>query len=99
MNTRALLLGLGGIVVLGVTQWVILPVFDYRADNASRAERAGRRRALPLRSTGLTGNLHGVVFEIFLRGALLRRHVHALGDTELCIVGHFKLACNCRLML
>ena len=45
MNARALILGLGGLVVLGVVQWVVLPVFDYRADNASRAERAGLRRA------------------------------------------------------
>ena len=45
MNTRALLLGLGGILALGVTQWVILPVFDYRTDNASRAERARQRHA------------------------------------------------------
>ena len=38
--SRPLLLGLGGLALLGVVQWVILPAFEYRADNASRAERA-----------------------------------------------------------
>ena len=35
--SRPLLLGLGGLALLGVVQWVILPAFEYRADNASRA--------------------------------------------------------------
>lgn len=41
--SRPLLLGLGGLALLGVVQWVILPAFEYRADNASRAERARQR--------------------------------------------------------
>ena len=46
--SRPLLLGLGGLVLLGAVQWVILPIFEYRADNASRAERA-RQRHLSMR--------------------------------------------------
>jgi len=38
--SRPLLLGLGGLALLGVVQWVILPAFEYRA---SRAERARQR--------------------------------------------------------
>ena len=38
--SRPLLLGLSGLALLGVVQWVILPAFEYRADNASRAEHA-----------------------------------------------------------
>ena len=41
--SRPLLLGLSGLALLGVVQWVILPAFEYRADNASRAERARQR--------------------------------------------------------
>ena len=41
--SRPLLLGLGGLALLGVVQWVILPAFEYRAGNASRAERARQR--------------------------------------------------------
>ena len=41
--SRPLLLSLGGLALLGVVQWVILPAFEYRADNASRAERARQR--------------------------------------------------------
>ena len=36
--SRPLLFGLSGLALLGVVQWVILPAFEYRADNASRAE-------------------------------------------------------------
>lgn len=43
--SRPLLLGLGGLALLGLVQWVILPVFDYRAANADRAERARKRHA------------------------------------------------------
>lgn len=43
MTSRPLLLGLGGLILLGSVQWIILPVLDYRADNASRAERARQR--------------------------------------------------------
>ena len=35
--SRPLLLGLGGLALLGVVQWVILPAFEYRADSAERA--------------------------------------------------------------
>ena len=35
--SRPLLLGLGGLALLGVVQWVILPAFEYRAGNAERA--------------------------------------------------------------
>ena len=50
--SRPLLLGLGGLALLGVVQWVILPAFEYRADNASRAERARQRH--PVSYTHLT---------------------------------------------
>ena len=43
--SRPLLLSLGGLALLGVVQWVILPAFEYRADNASRAERARQRQS------------------------------------------------------
>lgn len=43
--SRPLLLGLGGLLLLGLTQWVILPIFDFRDGNASRAERARLRHA------------------------------------------------------
>lgn len=43
--SRPLLLGLGGLVLLGLVQWAILPVFDYRDANAERAERARKRHA------------------------------------------------------
>ncbi len=43
MISRPLLLGLGGLVLLGAVQWIILPVLDYRADSLSRAERARQR--------------------------------------------------------
>ena len=44
-TSRPLLLGLGGLALLGLTQWVVLPIFDFRDDNASRAERARLRHA------------------------------------------------------
>lgn len=43
MISRPLLLGLGGLLLIGMVQWVILPVFDYRSENASRADRARQR--------------------------------------------------------
>lgn len=43
--SRPLLLGLAGLALLGLTQWAILPAFDYRDGNASRAERARQRHA------------------------------------------------------
>lgn len=39
-RVRPLLLGLGGLALLGVVQWVILPAREYRADNASHAPNA-----------------------------------------------------------
>ncbi len=49
MISRPLLLGLGGLVLLGSVQWIILPILDFRADSASRAERA-RQRHLSLQT-------------------------------------------------
>ena len=48
--SRPLLLGLGGLALLGVVQWVILPAFEYRADNArlsqSNAAAPAKNRSL-----------------------------------------------------
>lgn len=43
--SRPLLLGLGGLTLLGLAQWVVLPILDFRDGNASRAERARLRHA------------------------------------------------------
>ena len=84
--SRPLLLGLGGLALLGVVQWVILPAFEYRADNASRAERARLYNYYESKADLLGDTIESIWREIFFNP----EDEQAFNDVAACISWIYK---------